>query len=264
MRQQRSRTVGAHLRPGPDLPSGPDRGGADGGPDHEGADLGALVRSAGTLPGAGVVSTSDVSTSKVAAPKAKGASRLDLVQRVALPVAWLILILGFGIANPSVFLTAATFQTMLGSQAVLLVLTLALIVPLTAGDYDLSVAGVLTLSAMMVAILNVQHGWPIWAAIVAALVMGLVVGLVNVLIMVFFGIESLIVTLGMGTLLTEITLWASDSATISGISQTLVDYVIVKRFAGISLAFFYAIALCALLWWVLEYTSVGRDRKRHV
>lgn len=188
----------------------------------------------------------------------KGVSRLDMVQRVALPVAWLLLIVGFGIANPGVFLTAATFQTMLGSQAVLLVLTLALIVPLTAGDYDLSVAGVLTLSAMMVAILNVQHGWPIWAAIVAALVMGLVVGLVNGLIMVFFGIESLIVTLGMGTLLTGITLWASDSATISGISQTLVDYVIVKRFAGISLAFFYAIALCALLWWVLEYTSVGR------
>ena len=192
------------------------------------------------------------------ATKAKGVSRLDMVQRVALPVAWLLLIVGFGIANPGVFLTAATFQTMLGSQAVLLVLTLALIVPLTAGDYDLSVAGVLTLSAMMVAILNVQHGWPLWAAIVAALVMGLVVGLVNGLIMVFFGIESLIVTLGMGTLLTGITLWASDSATISGISQTLVDYVIVKRFAGISLAFFYAIALCALLWWVLEYTSVGR------
>ena len=192
------------------------------------------------------------------ASNAKGVSRLDLVQRVALPVAWLLLIVGFGIATPGVFLTAATFQTMLGSQAVLLVLTLALIVPLTAGDYDLSVAGVLTLSAMMVAILNVQHGWPIWAAIVAALVMGLVVGLINGLIMVFFGIESLIVTLGMGTLLTGITLWASDSATISGISQTLVDYVIVKRFAGISLAFFYAIALCALLWWVLEYTSVGR------
>jgi ribose transport system permease protein len=192
------------------------------------------------------------------ASKTKGVSRLDMVQRVALPVAWLLLIVGFGIANPGVFLTAATFQTMLGSQAVLLVLTLALIVPLTAGDYDLSVAGVLTLSAMMVAILNVQHGWPIWAAIVAALAMGLVVGLVNGLIMVFFGIESLIVTLGMGTLLTGITLWASDSATISGISQTLVDYVIVKRFAGISLAFFYAIALCALLWWVLEYTSVGR------
>jgi ribose transport system permease protein len=183
---------------------------------------------------------------------------LDVVQRVALPVAWLLLIAGFGIANPDVFLTPATFQTMLGSQAVLLVLTLALIVPLTAGDYDLSVAGVLTLSAMMIAILNAQHGWPIWAAILASLAMALTVGLANGAIMVFFGIESLIVTLGMGTLLTGITLWASDSATISGISTTLVDWVIVKRFAGVSLAFFYAIALCALLWWILEYTSTGR------
>ncbi|GAA2731363.1 ABC transporter permease [Pedococcus aerophilus] len=197
-------------------------------------------------------------TKDVKNSRSSKANRLDLVQRVALPFAWLLLIVGFGIANPSVFLTAATFQTMLGSQAVLLVLTLALIVPLTAGDYDLSVAGVLTLSAMMVAILNVQHGWPIWAAVLAALAMALVVGLVNGLIMVYFGIESLIVTLGMGTLLTGITLWASDSATISGISQGLVEYVIVKRFAGISLAFFYAIALCAVLWWVLEYTSIGR------
>lgn len=187
---------------------------------------------------------------------AAGLSRL--LQRIALPAAWLLLIIGFGIVNPSVFLTAATFQTMFGSQAVLLVLALALIIPLTAGDYDLSVAGVLTLSAMMVAILNVQQGWPIWAAILAALGMGLLVGLANGLIMVFFGIESLIVTLGTGTLLTGITLWASNSATISGISSTLVDYVIVKRIGGVSLAFFYAIALCAILWWVMEYTAAGR------
>ena len=197
-------------------------------------------------------------TSATTATSAQKVKPLDMVQRVALPVAWLLLVVGFGIANPEVFLTAATFQTMLGSQAVLLVLTLALIVPLTAGDYDLSVAGVLTLSAMMIAILNVQHGWPIWAAILASLAMALTVGLVNGVIMVFFGIESLIVTLGMGTLLTGITLWASDSATISGISNGLVQWVIVKRFAGISLSFFYAIALCALIWWILEYTAAGR------
>jgi ribose transport system permease protein len=169
-----------------------------------------------------------------------------------------VIIIGFGIASPHTFLTAANFQTMLGSQAVLLVLTLALIVPLTAGDYDLSVAGVLTLSAMLIAVLNVQHGWPIGLAILAALAFGALVGLVNGALMIFFGIESLIVTLGMGTLLTGITLWASDSATISGISHTLVEFVIVKRFAGISLSFFYAIALCALIWWIFEYTAIGR------
>ena len=51
-------------------------------------------------------------------------------------------------------------------------LTLALLAPLTAGDYDLSVAATMTLSAMMLAILNVNHGWSIWTSILAALAVG--------------------------------------------------------------------------------------------
>ena len=39
--------------------------------------------------------------------------------------------------------------------------TFDLIIPLTGGDYDLSVASVVSLSAMLVAILNVNRGWPI-------------------------------------------------------------------------------------------------------
>ena len=202
----------------------------------------------------------DATMSSSATPRRPGsrARRLDLIQRVALPAAWVVMIIGFGIASPNTFLTAANFQTMLGSQAVLLVLTLALIVPLTAGDYDLSVAGVMTLSAMLIAVLNVQHGWPIGLAILAALAFGALVGLVNGALMIFFGIESLIVTLGMGTLLGGITLWISDSATISGISQHLVDAVIAYRLFGISMAFYYGLILCAVMWYVFEYTAVGR------
>jgi ribose transport system permease protein len=185
-------------------------------------------------------------------------NRLNFVQRIALPLAWVVIIIGFGIASPDVFLTAANFQTMLGSQAVLLVLTLALIVPLTAGDYDLSVAGVLTLSSMTIAVLNVQLHWPIGLAVLAAIVVGALVGLINGCLMIYFGIESLIVTLGMGTLLSGITLWVSDSATISGVSKILVDAVITTKFLGVSMAFYYGLLLCAIIWYVFEYTSIGR------
>ena len=74
-----------------------------------------------------------MSSSATARRPGSRARRLDLIQRVALPAAWVVMIIGFGIASPNTSLTAANFQTMLGSQAVLLVLTLALIVPLTAG-----------------------------------------------------------------------------------------------------------------------------------
>jgi len=182
----------------------------------------------------------------------------DLAERFGLVAAWVIVIALFGVLEPRTFLTQANFATIFGSQAVLLVLTLGALIPLTAGDYDLSIAGVLTLSSMVVAILNVNSGWPIGVAILAALAVGAVTGAVNGIIVTFFGIDSLIVTLGTGTILGGIVLWISNSNTISGVSTTLVNLVVGQRFLGISLEFYYGIALAVLLWYLFEYTALGR------
>jgi ribose transport system permease protein len=133
-----------------------------------------------------------------------------------------------------------------------------LLLPLTAGDYDLSVAATLTLAAMTLAILNVNHGWPIWAAILAALAAGLAVGLVNGFLVVVLEIDSLIATLGSQTFITGVVLWISDSQTISGISESLIDWVVLKRLFGIPLEFYYGIALGLVLFYVFELMPVGR------
>jgi ribose transport system permease protein len=72
-----------------------------------------------------------------------------------------------GALEPSTFLTSANFQTIFGSQAVLAIVALALLFPLTAGDYDLSIASVVSLAAMVTAALNVNEGWPLVPAVVA-------------------------------------------------------------------------------------------------
>src|SRR5437868_11538489 len=72
----------------------------------------------------------------------------DLAHRSALVMCWGVVILIFSVLRPTTFPTAANFENIFGSQAVLVILTLALLVPLTAGDYDLSVAGTLSLSSM--------------------------------------------------------------------------------------------------------------------
>jgi ribose transport system permease protein len=182
----------------------------------------------------------------------------DLIQRYALPAVWLLVIAVFGVLRPDTFLTTTNFAGMFGSQTVIAILTLGLLIPLTAGDYDLSVAANLTLSAMLIAILNVNHGVPIGLAILAALATGLLVGFVNGALILVFGIESLIVTLGTGTFISGIVLWISASNTISGISQHLIDFVIVRRFLGIPLEFFYGLALCCAIWYVFEFTPLGR------
>ena len=181
-----------------------------------------------------------------------------IAEAYALVAATIVLAGIFGILEPQAFLSWANVSSMLGSQAVLVVLSLALVIPLTAGDFDLSIASNLSLSAMIVAVLNAQHHWPILPAMVVALLTGAVVGIVNAAFILYFRIPSLIVTLGTGTFISGLVLWISDSNTISGIDERLVDWVVVTRFLGIPLAFYYALILCIGLWYVFGYTSIGR------
>jgi ribose transport system permease protein len=182
----------------------------------------------------------------------------SLVQRLALPLAWGLVIALFGALEPDTFLTTTNFQTIFGSQAVLVVLTLALLIPLTAGDYDLSIASVLSLAAMMVALLNVDHGWPVGWAALAAVAAGAVTGAIHGAVVVVLDLDPFIITLGSATFVSGVVLWISDSRTIGGISDNLVDPVIGSELLGIPLVFYYGLALCIVLWYVFEYTPAGR------
>lgn len=196
----------------------------------------------------------------------KGTARLrprprlsgQTLEALALPIAWVAVVIVFGILKPDTFLTSANLSSILASQAVLVVVTLALIIPLTAGDYDLSVASVVGLSAMLVAILNVDLGWPVGLALLAALGAGLAVGLVNGAVVVLLQIDSLIVTLGMSTFVTGIVLWVSGSNTVSGVSQNLVRPIIVWRLATVPFEFYYALVVAVVVWYVFRYTPMGK------
>jgi ribose transport system permease protein len=87
---------------------------------------------------------------------------------------------------------------------------------------------------------------------------GAVIGLINGLLITIFRIHSLIITLGVGTFIHGLTLWISDSMTISGVSPILMNAVIVNRLFGIPLEFYYAIALACLISYLLDYTALGR------
>jgi ribose transport system permease protein len=179
-----------------------------------------------------------------------------LASRFGLLICWGLLILFFSVRLPDTFPTTANFQTIFSSQAVLLVLALGLLPALAAGEYDLSVAGMLGLSLVLVGYLNVQHGWPIGWAILAALGAGLVVGLSNVFFIVVIGIDSLVVTLGTGTVLAGLAL-GINNLSFGGISEHLVNAMRRETF-GLQAAFYYALGLTILLWYVFAFTPLGR------
>ncbi len=181
------------------------------------------------------------------------------VERFGLVIVWVAVILLFGALRPDTFLTWANFSTIFGSEAVLVIVTLGLVVPLTAGDFDLSIAQVLTFVSMLTAILSAKMGVPLWIIIPTVLAAGALVGAINGALTLYFRVHSLIVTLGVGTFLHGITLWISDSQTIGGVARALMHWSIIVRFLGIPIAFYYAIGLAAMMWYVLSYTAFGQQ-----
>jgi ribose transport system permease protein len=179
-------------------------------------------------------------------------------ERVALLLVWLGLIAVYGVAMPQSFLTWGNFSILFASYAPAAMLALAIIVPLTAGDYDLSVGATLTLCSAIIGVLNVWMHLPILLVLAIVVVTGVLVGLVNSLFILFFRIPSLVVTLGTTSVMTGLAQWITNSSTIGGIDDRLVMAVVGGRLFGVPYAFYYALGAAIFMWYVFDYTPLGR------
>jgi ribose transport system permease protein len=180
-----------------------------------------------------------------------------IFEKYTLILVWLLLIVIFSLMMPDKFMTWQNVTTMLGSKAILVVLSLAIMIPLIAGDYDMSVAAVMTLSSMITAVLNIWFHWPIALAIFVAIVIVIAVGVCNGALCSFFEMDPFIVTMGVQTLLQGVILGISSN-TVTGVDQVLKQAVYLGRIGGIPYVFFYALITCILLYYFFEKTSAGK------
>jgi ribose transport system permease protein len=180
----------------------------------------------------------------------------ELADRYGILVAWAAIIALFTVLEPNTFFTLANLRIVLGTQAVLLILALALLLPLTVGEFDLSVTGALGIALILIGYLNIVRGWPILAAIAAALASGVVIGLVNIFFVMVVRVESIVVTLGSGTMWLGVGygIWGAN---ISGVSDSLVS-VTRDDFFGVPLAFWYGLILTIVFWYLYALTPLGR------
>ncbi|MWV48166.1 ABC transporter permease [Rathayibacter sp. VKM Ac-2803] len=180
-------------------------------------------------------------------------------ERYALLGAWGVIVIAFSIALPDTYFTLGNLQNVFGSQSVLLILALGFLFPLTAGEFDLSGASTMSLSAMTVAVLNAQMGLPLGVSLLAAVAVGITVGLVNGLLTVAFRIDSFIVTLGTSTLMIGLIQWMSNASSVTGVDSALVQATVGWRgVLGLPLAFVYGLAATLIVLVVLTSTPVGR------
>ena len=98
-------------------------------------------------------STDDTTdTAAAGAPRASAAGRApfdvrDSAARYGLFVVLAGFILVFSLLRPDTFFTLTNFQSMINSQSIVLLLAIAATIVLRTGDFDLSIAAVMTTTA---------------------------------------------------------------------------------------------------------------------
>ena len=172
---------------------------------------------------------------------------------------WALIVIIFSLWIPSLFLQVDNARTVLAFQAVSIVLALGLLVPVAAGAFDVTIGGNMTVSMSFTAWALLNHKGVIFA-VVGALLLAVAIGLVNAFVVVKLKVDSFIGTLGMSSILFALAYMISAGAQqplpVQGYGPFL-DFARQQWF-GVQASVYYAFALAAVLWWVLEYTPAGR------
>jgi ribose transport system permease protein len=190
-------------------------------------------------------------------PAARGARIGAFVGRYGVVVALLLLSVVFSLLRPDTFFTTGNFQSILNTESVLVILALGLIVPLASGEFDLSIAAVLGFSAGLLAHLTANEHWAVLPALGVTLLAALLTGVLNGVFVVYFGVNSFITTLGIGTIVGGLAIAIFTAETIGGIPSSFSDPFRVELL-GLDMPVFLAFGLALVMWYFLQHTPTGR------
>jgi ribose transport system permease protein len=178
----------------------------------------------------------------------------------------LVALLGISIAvygiwgkNAAIFLGAADFRNIASSQAVLVVLTLGLIIPMTSGSIDLSIGNAAGLSSVATAAFYAHAHVPLLVGALLGILVGALVGVINGLLVVLLRVDSFIITLGTASAIFGVVIWYTNGQSIVlGIPQSLLSFG-GGNFIGIPDSVYVVVVVALIAWYLLEQTPYGRS-----
>ncbi|UDY23449.1 ABC transporter permease [Nocardioides sp. Kera G14] len=183
------------------------------------------------------------------------------LSRFAVIGVWIALAVLFSALRPDTFMTSGSFKVIFGSQSALVFLTASLLCTIVVGEFvDMSGASNFGLSAVFVAVMNVNHGWNVWVASLVALALAAFVGFVNGWLVVKMGVNTIVVTLGMSTLLLGFALYLTNLMPVSGLAPDF-QKIASQPVLGLPVSFFYGLALMLGFAYLLHFTPLGRNMR---
>lgn len=171
---------------------------------------------------------------------------------------WAIFIVVFGLWKPDLFLSWDNVHSIASSQAIIAMLGIAVLVPLAAGVFDLSIGATANMTAVIVAQQQTQQHWGITGSIAVAVLIGAVIGAVNGFLVVVLKISSFIATLATTTIIGAfLAIYSHQTQPLPPTSTTWLNLT-QKPVFGFQIIVLYLIVLALIFWWIMEHTPAGR------
>jgi ribose transport system permease protein len=190
---------------------------------------------------------------------------LSLAQKLGrlLPVYGLVILavflaVLFSVLLPNTFPTLLNLRSIVSDKAIILILSLGVMIPMSAGRIDLTVGYGIVLWHILAISLQTMFGVPWPLAVLIVLALGALMGVLNGLLVEVAKIDSFIATLGTGTVLYALALWHSGGRQIVGVVPTEFYALNSTMVFGLPITGFYVIAIALVMWVIYEYLPVGR------
>ncbi|MDR3173779.1 MAG: ABC transporter permease [Treponema sp.] len=163
----------------------------------------------------------------------------------------------FCILNPYAFMTFQNFINITRQISLLVVISLGATLVMSVEEFDLSVGAIASFGGLLAAKLALG-GMPIPVSFLLPLVIALGIGFFNGFLVTHFRVLSFITTLGTSTVISGLTYWLTNGASISvGLPQGFKFFSAVS-FGALPLLSVIMVVLVLLFWFIMEHMAFGR------
>jgi ribose transport system permease protein len=169
------------------------------------------------------------------------------------------MMIAFSIISPRAFPTANNFINVFNQASLTMIIATGLTVTVAVGELDLSIGFAASLHGILVTGMIVSHHLPILVAVVIVLVTGAVIGLINGFVVTKMRVNSVIATLGIGTILTGLAFaYSAGVPIVAGVPDAFLSISLGRWILGIPNNIVIMVLIVGGLWLLVERTSLGQ------
>jgi ribose transport system permease protein len=182
---------------------------------------------------------------------------LVIISKYGTLLAMAALIVYFSVASNGAFLQPNNLLNIVNQSTLTAIIASGLTIVLIVGEFDLSIGYTASLAGVLVTGLMANQGVPIVLAILITLAAGAGVGAANGLLVTKAGVNAVVATLGVGTIVVGLTFGYSAGTPVVTVPVDFTNLTL-SRFIGIPNPIWFMVVILTILWIVVNRTPLGQ------